>query len=322
MAGALPATDRLRRLLSLVPWIAEHPEGVAIRDVCARFAIGEAQLVKDLEVVMMVGVYPYTPDALIEVMIDQDFVHIRLADYFARPLRLTPSEGLALSAGLAAMADLPGAIDDGVVTRTAAKLHRALGVAADPKRAPIDIDLGATPEAVFDAVARAQRNQHQVEIDYYSADTDERNIRRIEPAQLWNYDGHWYVAGYCHRAGEQRTFRLDRIATANATDAPFSRPVEQVDNEIDFSGSELPRVRIRIAPHVAWMFDPLPSEKRQVFSDGSMEMELALASTRWLTALMVQAGRGVEIVDGDPRVVDAITSKEWATHVLQRYRDR
>ena len=46
-------------------------------------------------VLFLVGVYPHTPDQLIEVVIEDDRVWIHYADWFARPLRLTPPEALA-----------------------------------------------------------------------------------------------------------------------------------------------------------------------------------------------------------------------------------
>ena len=53
---------------------------------------------------MLVGVPPYTPDTLIEVTIEGDRVWLRFADVFARPLHLTPEQGLALVAGRACRA--------------------------------------------------------------------------------------------------------------------------------------------------------------------------------------------------------------------------
>ena len=90
------ATDRLRRLLALVPWVAAHPEGVPIAEVCARFEIAPDRLVADLETVMMVGVHPFTPDTLIDLWLDDGVVTVRYADSFTRPLRLTPAEAVDL----------------------------------------------------------------------------------------------------------------------------------------------------------------------------------------------------------------------------------
>ena len=91
MSARLNARDRLARLLSVIPWVADHPEGVPIDDIVARFAYPRTQLLEDLqEIVFFVGVHPFTPDSLIEVDVSDDQVSIRYADWFSRPLRLSP----------------------------------------------------------------------------------------------------------------------------------------------------------------------------------------------------------------------------------------
>ncbi|MGH9106270.1 MAG: hypothetical protein ACRDZX_10615, partial [Acidimicrobiales bacterium] len=102
------AAERLARLLVIVPWVVAQ-DGPLVSDVCERFQISEHDLVADLNLLFMCGVYPYTPDALIEVDIDEGRVWVRFAEWFRRPLRLTPPEALALVAAARAMLGVPGA---------------------------------------------------------------------------------------------------------------------------------------------------------------------------------------------------------------------
>ena len=92
------ADDRLRRLLALVPWVAAH-DGPTVEDVCMRFGCTESELVEDLGLLFLCGLYPYTPDVLIETDITDGRVWIRYAEYFSRPLRLTPEGGIQILAG-------------------------------------------------------------------------------------------------------------------------------------------------------------------------------------------------------------------------------
>ena len=41
MSARLNARDRLARLLSVIPWVADQPDGVPIDDIVARFAYPE-----------------------------------------------------------------------------------------------------------------------------------------------------------------------------------------------------------------------------------------------------------------------------------------
>ena len=104
----LSADDRLQRLLAVMPWVAGR-DGPRLEEVCARFDCREDELVDDLELLFLCGLHPYTPDMLIDVDIADGRVWIRYADYFARPLRLTPAEGLALLAAGRTLLVTPGA---------------------------------------------------------------------------------------------------------------------------------------------------------------------------------------------------------------------
>ncbi len=51
--------------------------------------------------------------------------------------------------------------------------------------------------------------------------------RRVDPWRLSFRNGHWYLAGFDHDAGEERMFRLDRVESevlATGDDAAFERP--------------------------------------------------------------------------------------------------
>jgi proteasome accessory factor B len=51
--------------------------------------------------------------------------------------------------------------------------------------------------------------------------------RRVDPWRLSFRNGHWYLAGHDHDAGEERVYRLDRIESdvaAAGADATFDRP--------------------------------------------------------------------------------------------------
>jgi proteasome accessory factor C len=97
---------RLQRVLALVPWILSHPR-VTLTELAARFEVSERELERDLELLPMCGLPPYTADRLIDVSVIDGEVEIRLAEYFERPLRLTPAEGLALLAAGGALLAVP-----------------------------------------------------------------------------------------------------------------------------------------------------------------------------------------------------------------------
>jgi proteasome accessory factor C len=295
MTRRVTATDRLARLLALVPWVAGHPDGVPVDQVCARFEVDRDELVRDLDTVMMVGVHPYTPDTMIEAWISDDRVLIQYADAFARPLRLTAHEAVTMIAAARGLAAVPGGDDNGPLQRALGKLAAVVGADVDTA---IEVDLGDASREIFDVLDTARTERRQVEITYPDTTDDQQHTRRIEPSQLFSSSGNWYVSGWCHRADDHRVFRVDRIISARATDEDFSRPVADAPGAVAFDESS-PQVELEVARSAAWLFDQVPVVARDD-RDETVRFRLSIGSTRWLARLLVQLGPAVRVVDADP----------------------
>jgi proteasome accessory factor C len=310
------ADDRLRRLLAMVPWIAAN-DGPTIAQVSERFDITEKELLADLDLLWMCGLYPYTPDMLIEVDIDRDRVWIRYAEYFSRPLRLTPAEGLALVAAGRALLAAPGADPDGPLAGALAKLATVLGV--DSGEA-VDVDLGVAPAGVLTTLQQASATFHRVELDYYSFGRDAWTTRVVDPWRVFNAAGQWYLAGHCHRAGGERLFRVDRVRSATALDQTFtlpkrSPPVLTGTDPPVYSPRPTDRVVVLdLAPEAAWVRDQYPNEGVKVMRNGRMRVRLRVSEQRWLDRLLLRLGTAAKLVQGDAAGVDAA-----ARRILARY---
>ena len=162
---------RLQRMLALVPWILAHP-GSTLPELAERFEIDELELEQDLELLPMCGLPPYTADRLIDVWVGEDgAVSIRLAEYFDRPLQLTPAEGLALLAAGRALLAVPGSDPDGPLATALGKLERAIGATGG-----VAVHVGAADH--LDALRNAADAREQVELEYYSFARDEMTDRK------------------------------------------------------------------------------------------------------------------------------------------------
>ena len=313
MSRKTTASDRLSRLLALVPWVASHPEGAAVSEVCRRFEVSRAQLVKDLETVMMVGTYPFTPDTLIDAWIEDDRVMIHYADAFARPLRFTPGQAVSLLAALRGIQELPGAEEVGPLTGAIDKLRRMLGTDAVERFA---VDLGHAPAGVFTTLEQGRREGRQVEIEYHRPGGEARR-RRIEVLQIFFRSGYWYVSAWCHRATEVRIFRLDRILLAELSEDAVEHPEELGTTQVSFAES-LPRVTLEVDRSVAWLFESVPIDERIEEPDG-IRIRLAVASEDWLARLLVQCGPALRVVAEDAPLQLQAAVRTYAQAVLSRY---
>lgn len=309
------AGDRLRRLLSLLPWLADHP-GTTIAEICERFGFTEEQLHADLEIVWMVGIPPYTPDQLIELQFDEDRVSVILGSYFQRPLRLTPDQALALVAAGQSLLDDPGTDPEGPLARGLAKLATALQV--DPDEA-VAVHLGEAGSETLERLRTAIRDGRRVRLDYYSFGRDERSEREVDPHRLWAEGGGWYLGGHCHRAEGTRVFRLDRIVSVEVLDEPASTtPDPGEPATFDPTGGEA-SVTLDLDPEAAWVVDYYPNDGVDELADGAVRAILPVASLRWLEQLLVRLGPLGTVVNLTGDLPDN-PGADAARRVLARYR--
>jgi len=287
------ASDRFRRIVSIVPWIAER-DGPLIDDVCERFGVGRDELLADLDVVFMVGIPPYTPDELIDVIIDDDRVWITLGRYFTRPLRLTSQEALAVLAAGAGLMATTGADPAGPLARALTKLQRVVGI-VDP--ASLDVDLGGADTDTLALLQRATADRRSVEIDYYSYSTDESRTRTIDPYRVYATEGNWYVIGHCHSAGAERLFRVDRIRSARPTDESFDVPDELPDATSYAGSGNDRRIALEVGPSERWIAEHYPTESTEELPDGRLRVVLAVGGDAWLERLLLRLGPDAVVVD-------------------------
>jgi proteasome accessory factor C len=281
-------------MLALIPWVASH-DGPSVDEVCQRFAITRDELISDLNVVFMVGTYPYTPDQLIEAIIEDDRVWIRYADMFARPLRLTPEEALALVAAGEAILAMPGADLDGVLARGLAKVAKVLDI--EPGEA-IDVDFGAVPKAVFEQLREAVGAHRAVRLDYYSFGRDERSQRVVEPWSLWTFEGNWYLRGNCRSAGGERIFRLDRIAEVETLSETFEPPADIGEPAAVLEG-DLEEVTLVLEPEARWVAETNATTAQEELPNGRLRATFQVASRAWLTRLLLQLGPQAQLLGHD-----------------------
>ena len=153
--------------------------------------------------------------------------------YRLPPLMLSDDEALAVLLGLVARRWAGLLTAAGTASETAAaKIWRvlpdrlarrldavldSLAFTAEPGEAP------APDTGVLLSIADAVRHRRPISIRYTARD-GLRSERTLHPYGLVAHAGRWYVTGADPGIGEDRTFRLDRIADAGPCPARSSRP--------------------------------------------------------------------------------------------------
>jgi predicted DNA-binding transcriptional regulator YafY len=258
------------------------------------------------------GVQPRTVRRYVDHLIDLDvpvesvrgrYGGYRLAaGYRLPPLMLSDDEALAVVLGLVAGRRAGLATATGTASETAAaKIRRVLpSRIADRLDAVLESlaftaepgDLPAPRTSILLTIADAVRHHRPTSIQYTSAD-GRRSVRTLHPYGLVNHSGWWYVTGIEPEIGEDRTFRLDRIAEARTLPGSFEppaglEPAEHVltsmaraprrhDVTLRIQGT-LKRIRERLPPSVA--------EVRECQDEGWQRVNIQAESLDWLPGVL------------------------------------
>jgi predicted DNA-binding transcriptional regulator YafY len=324
MPARADAGHRLHRLLAVLTWLARQGRA-PVAELAERFGIGPDELIADLELAACCGLPPYTPDQLMEIMVDDEEVVANLGPELARPRRLTAAEGFALATAARAIEAVPGADPDGSLARGLDKLEAVLG-----DRDRLRIDLGEPPHLA--ELRRAVENDEQIELGYYSVSSDEESVRVVDPQNVVTLDGRWYLDGFCHRADGMRRFRVDRVLTVRPTGEKTSpvtpggpeedvtdRRAGEVGEAAFVPGPDAVVARVAVDDAGLWLTDAVPTLGLDPLPDGRTVVRLAVSSTVWFDRLLLRLGPHGEVLD-PPEL--ASSGREAATRLLARYRNR
>jgi proteasome accessory factor C len=294
------ATERLSRLLAMVPWLLAH-QGVPLEEAAKEFGVDERQLVKDLELLFVCGLPGHLPDDLIEADWEGGFVYVGNADAISRPLRLGVDEALALIVGLRTLMSVPGLGDREAVSRALAKLEAAAGTAGEPAGS-VRVDLDRSIDAaVLEACEDALRRHRRLRIGYLVPHRDETTERDVDPMRVLHVDGRWYLEGWCHRAEAVRLFRHDRVVRAAVLDTDGTPPASARGRDLDAGlfapGPDDHVVTLDLRPSAQWVVDYYPVEQVVPDVDGGLRVTLRTGDLAWLRQLVLRLAGAGRVVD-------------------------
>jgi predicted DNA-binding transcriptional regulator YafY len=163
--------------------------------------------------------------------------------------------------------------------------------------------LGLSPD-VIDTVRAACTERQILQIDYASARSGRKDIRRVGPHFLYFAKGSLYLIAEELNEGIVKTFALSRIKSAQLLDEPYEG--QRTDPETYFSksfgiyrGDNLVSVVIRFSPEIA----PFASERRWHKSQrlvtrptGEVDISLEVSLTPDLLQWVLGFGAGAKVI--------------------------
>ena len=345
-SGSAGAGERLRRLLAVLTELARRGHA-PIAELALHFGTSPADLVADLELAACCGRPPYTPDQLMEIIVDEDEVTANLGPELSRSRRLSPGEGFALAAAARTILAVPGADPAGTLASAVAKLDTALAARSDGSARPsnpqgasgeqgtsgepgssIVVNIDQPP--LLDIVRAAHESRNQLDMTYHSASSDEVTNRVVDPLDLVAIDGHWYLDAWCHTAKSERRFRVDRIVDARITGAgrggsgqggggqarEEGRLTAQREARAFVPGPDAVIVTLRAPNEVLLRLDGVPLLGVEAIEEGQVEVKLAVSGLGWFHRLLLRIGTKVTIYSPED-LIDA--QVQAAKRVLELY---
>ncbi len=134
----------------------------------------------------------------------------------------------------------------------------------------------------FRKVFGAIRNYRKIRITYRSLSSGERRVRDVEPYHLYNFEGVWYLCGFCLERQALRDFALDRMEDIVILPERFVMPPD-FDPHVYLSRAfrmfrgEVCRVVVRFDPYQAqWIRERIwhPTQKITELEDGGLLFEV------------------------------------------------
>jgi len=269
---------------------------VSITEAADHFGVAPDVLERDLWLVICCGLPGHGPDQLIDIQFWDDDGRITVIDpqTLERPLRLTVAEATALLVGLRLLAQVPGGHDRGAIASATSKLERSAGSALDSGDAVMVID--STSDEVRSVVDGALAQGRALRLVYAGATRDAITDRVVDPLGIIHQDGYDYLDAWCRTAEAQRTFRLDRVLSAQML-AEAAAPPEDLPRATAAPAAGQ-AVRIAFTEAGAWIADSLALEDVHREPGRGGQATLHAADPSWLVRLVL--GQGGDLVILDP----------------------
>ncbi len=296
---------RIQRLLYLVPFVAKHPGGVLVEELMELLDIDRELLLKDLDILCQVGPPDGDPGEYLLVSVEEGRVYVDLPQRLTRPLRLTPAESCGLLLGLRALRVSGIAPFDEALESAEKKLLGTLGRDAPVAETLATGTVVAKPDKAvaehLQALVTAARTMARIEIGYTSASRNQAETRAVDPYGIVHHAGQWYLVGHCHKRGDTRTFRIDRIATVQPLEGSFTIPPNfDLENyrrqHLYLPSADAVAVTVKLdALATARVGATWPIGKVSTSSDGGSQIVIDCEGFEWVTSWVLEMGKHARI---------------------------
>ena len=286
-----------------------HDTVIPAHEIVERFHIPEDQLEEHLQLLNLVnfGGGCYT----VYAALDGDQVHVDkelYGDTFRLAPRLTPLEARAIRLALEFVGPMIAADAHTPLDRVRKKLEETFGQfelaqTPEPRTGEAEADLVAT-------LTEAIRTRRLVEIEYQKEGEQTPERRTVEPYSLERELPNWRVHTWDRTRDGERSFRLDRMRSAQLTEMTF-------DPRPGFEPHGLQNARTARVLYAKGVPARWAAERgATLLKDGSAVADVPAGSTEWLIGeILSHRGEAVLVQPEELRAAVANRARELANEL-------
>jgi len=186
------------------------------------------------------------------------------------------------------------------------------------------IEVESIESAIFESVVEALVKNRLLQFSY-SPIGQSSSRRRVAPLQLMNYQGRWYIFGYCFLRNSERLFHLARISGVEVTNEPIPQGLaagpEKTGSSFGiFQGKPQYTAEILFTDTAADLVKNQHWHKEQVLQEheDGLLLKLPVSDDRELLMKILQYGRKARVIA--PPILVARISQEIG-NMVQLYDD-
>lgn len=311
-------SQRISRLLALVPWLSKRP-GITMTKTAEHFGISVDTLTKDLWQLVLCGRPGYGPDQLVDIDFwDDDRIWVQDPQTLALPMRINSDEAIALSIALRRMNQIPGVAEKESINRLIGKMDAVTGSAAGVVEIPTT-DQGVQSELIEAALVGGL----SLRFDYSTAQ-DEHSSRTVVPIRVFSVDDYLYLAAWCDQAEAVRSFRFDRMAQVLLGEPREPREPGSPDLTDEVTGltdlALAPSALVLIEAEIAWVTEEVwvsrATDHSRSLLEGQILIHVPYLSKDWLIRWILSMGGAAVVLEPADYAEDIEVIVDRAIHRL------
>lgn len=177
----------------------------------------------------------------------------------------------------------------------------------------------------FGIVTGALLNNHVLSLEYHGRQRGAATQRHVHPQKLMHYRGNWYLAAWCEKANDLRTFALERIHCAKELEQPAKTiEADTLERYLGagfgiFTGEAKEWAVLRFTANTArWVADEIwHPDQKSYWIDEEFELQVPYSDDRELQMDILKYGPEVEVIAPESL---RKTIKKRLQEALERYK--